>query len=573
MRCFNYFLRLMRQTFESHLRVLGLVIFIICWLSANHYRPWTSFHSETLSFLALFILFLSSLIKATSIHIPLFLNWIFCILLSLWLQYSFGLIPYAGDALLITVYLTGFLMSVVFGYRLMAHDETKQSNLIVSLAHSIWVAAVISAGLGLIQWLNLADSLGIYVVQTDIGTRAAGNLAQPNQLATFLLMGMIALVYLFECKIIGEVGLAIAVTFMTIVLVLTQSRAGMVSVLVVGAFLYWKHRPGNLRLPKQAVLWWIGSFAMATLALPCVSKWLMMSDSRSFTETGSINERWLIWKQVAYAISQAPWFGYGWNQTPTANAVGALVFPGSTTYTNAHNIVLDLMVWCGIPIGLLLTGVMVYWGISRMRAVQKPGAVLAMAALLPIAVHSMLEFPFAYAYFLISAGFFIGIVEAAHVPAKAVTVRTRWLWIVLGVWASLGGYMTYEYLLIEEDFRIVRFENMHVGATPANYEVPHVWMLSHMAAMLQAARQIPKPDMPKTDLENLRKVSDRFAYGAIRFKYAQALGLNGDPAGATKQMQIIHGMYGDFFYRACKDELTRLATDKYPQLAQIALPG
>jgi hypothetical protein len=356
---------------------------------------------------------------------------------------------------------------------------------------------------------------------------------------------------------------------MTAILVLTQSRAGMVSVLVIAFFLLWKQRSGSLRLPKQAVLWWLGGFAMATLSLPRVSEWLLMSGPRGLSETGSISERWLIWKQVIYAIGQAPWLGYGWNQTPTANAVGALAFPGSTTYTNAHNIVLDLMVWCGIPLGLLLTGLMAYWGFSRMRAVKQPQAILAMAALLPIAVHSLLEFPFAYAYFLISAGFFVGIVEASHVPSRSVAIKTRWLWAVLGIWAGLGGYMAYEYLQIEEDFRIVRFENLRVGATPASYEAPHVWMLSHMAAMLKAARQVPKPDMPRADLENLRKVSDRFAYGAIRFKYAQALGLNGDPAGATRQMQIIHGMYGDFFYKACKDELARLTVEKYPQLAQI----
>jgi hypothetical protein len=313
----------------------------------------------------------------------------------------------------------------------------------------------------------------------------------------------------------------------------------------------------------------VGWFALGTLGLPSVSEWFLMSDSRSLTSTGSISERWLIWKQVVYAISQEPWLGYGWNQTSAANAVGGLAFPGATIYTNAHNIVLDLMVWCGIPLGLLLTGVIAYWTISRMRAVQQPSAVLAMAALLPILLHSLLEFPFAYAYFLISAGLFVGIVEAAHMPAKTVAVRVRWLWMVLYVWAGVGGYMAYEYFQIEEDFRIVRFESLRVGATPTSYEVPHVWMLSHMAAMLKAARQVPKPDMSQADLEHLRLVSDRFPYGAIRFKYAQALGLNHDPEGAGKQMRIIRSMYGDFFYQACKEELSRLTAGKYPQLAAV----
>ena len=557
--------------FKSHFFAIGLVIFSLAWLNANHYSPWSTFHSEALACIALSFLSVSLLICKREISISRSTGWIVFTALLPWLQYISGISLFAGDALLGSFYQMALLMAVVIGYNMTSKESGNAASAWLGLAHALWFAALVSAVIGLVQWFGLADKLGIYAEQTASGARAAGNLAQPNQLATFLLMGMAALVYVYENKTIGKTVLITTVIFMTAVLVLTQSRAGMVSMVVIAAFLLWKQKPGNLRLTKQAVLWWVAGFIVATLSLPNLSEWLMLGDSRSLTETGSLSERWLIWKQVAYAIGQAPWYGYGWSQTPTASAVGALAFPGSITYTNAHNIVLDLMAWCGIPLGLLLSGLMAYWLISRLRATRQPGAILGMAALLPIAIHSLLEFPFAYAYFLIAAGFFVGIVEAAHVPAKAVTLRARWLWIVLGIWAGVGCYMAYEYFQIEEDFRIVRFENMHVGATPASYEVPHVWMLSHMAAMLKAARQVPKPDMSRADLDNLRKVSDRFAYGAIRFKYAQALGLNGDPVGASKQMQIIHGMYSEFFYKACEDELTRLTAATYPQLSKVKI--
>lgn len=555
---------------KPRLLTFGVILFSLSWLLTDHYHPWTSFHSEALAFFAVCVLLISCLLnQGLEILIPRITAWIIFTGALIWLQYAIGTIFFAGDALLSSFYLSGFLFAIVFGSGLMQGGMAGSSRDWLWLIHATWFAALISAAIGLAQWLNVQDRLGIYAWQTAPGARAAGNLGQSNQLATFLLMGIASLVSVHEKRGISKVVLTFAVAFMTFVLALTQSRAGMVSAGVAGAFLLWKQNSIMLRLPRAAVWWWLACFMAATLGLPSLSQILMLGDVRSLTATESVSERWLIWKQVSYAIAQAPWFGYGWNQTPTANAVGASAFPGSTTYTNAHNIVLDLMVWCGIPLGLLLTGLMAYWGFSRMRAVKQPQAILAMAALLPIAVHSLLEFPFAYAYFLISAGFFVGIVEASHVPSRSVAIKTRWLWAVLGIWAGLGGYMAYEYLQIEEDFRIVRFENLRVGATPASYEAPHVWMLSHMAAMLKAARQVPKPDMPRADLENLRKVSDRFAYGAIRFKYAQALGLNGDPAGATRQMQIIHGMYGDFFYKACKDELARLTVDKYPQLAQI----
>jgi hypothetical protein len=557
--------------FKSRFFAIGLVIFSLAWLNANHYKPWPNFHSEALACIALSFLSVGLLIFEREISIPRITGWIVISALLPWIQYISGISLFAGDSLLGSFYQIGLLMSVMVGYSMAGQEPDTLEPGWLGLAHALWVAALLSAAVGLAQWFDLADGLGIYAVQTDLGARAAGNLGQPNQLATLLLMGMAAMVYVFEQKVISKVALAAAVAFITSVLVLTQSRAGMVSVVVVAVFLLWKQQAASFRLPKQAVLWWVGGFTLATLSLPSLSEWLLQGDVRSLTATESVSERWLIWKQVTYAIAQAPWLGYGWNQTPTANAIGALAFPGSSTYTNAHNIVLDLMVWCGIPLCLLLTGVMAYWAVSRLRSVKQPGAVLAMAALLPIGVHSLLEFPFAYAYFLIAAGFFVGIVEAAHVSAKTVRIRVRWLWLFLCIWSGIGGYIVFEYFQIEEDFRIVRFENLHVGATPSSYEAPQVWMLSHMAAMLKAARQVPKTDMSQADLENLRKVSDRFAYGAIRFKYAQALGLNGDPAGASKQMQIIHGMYGEFFYRACKEQWLRLTEEKYPQLVEVKI--
>jgi O-antigen ligase len=557
---------------KSRIIALGFFLFSLSWVLINHYLPWLSFHSEALAFVGLVFIVGDLLNSKQRTTIPRVSNWIvFTSLLPL-LQYAKGVNLFAGDALLGGFYQIGFFMSVVAGHALVSTDTNDAKARWLGLAHAIWIAALLSAAIGLIQWLKLTDQLGFYAMETTVGARAMGNLAQSNQLATLLLLGVVSLVYVYEMKRIGPVALGAATVFITVALVLAQSRAGLVSAVMVSAFVLWKHESINSRIAPLAVIAWILGLLLATLCLPAASEWLLLSDTRSLTGTESVNERWLIWKQVAYAIGQAPWLGYGWNQTPTANAVGAMAFPGSTTYTNAHNIVLDLMVWCGIPLGLLLTGAMVYWFVSRLRTCKRPDAIWAMAGLLPIAVHSLLEFPFAYAYFLIAAGFFVGIVEAAHIPAKVVWVRTRWLWVVLGVWAGIGAYMAYEYFQIEEDFRIVRFENMHVGATPAGYEAPHVWMLSQMAAMLNAARQVPKPGMPKADLENLRKVSDRFAYGSIRFKYAQALALNGDPAEASRQMRIIHGMYGDFFYRACQDELIRLSNEKFPQLKSVSAP-
>jgi hypothetical protein len=142
----------------------------------------------------------------------------------------------------------------------------------------------------------------------------------------------------------------------------------------------------------------------------------------------------------------------------------------------------------------------------------------------------------------------------------------------LSIWFVVGGYMIYEYFLIEEDFRVVRFENLKIGTTQPDYEAPHVWMISHMGAMLKAGRQQAQPGMTADELENLRKASLRFPYGSLGLRNALALGLNGNPAGATHQMAVIRGMYGEYYYQAAVSALRDLEKEKYPTLSLVETP-
>ncbi|WP_296697028.1 O-antigen ligase family protein [Rhodoferax sp.] len=543
------------------------------WLAYDHYRPWLNFHSELLAFVGLCGMLAGVLRRSGGIAVvPWTSAWIAVVALLPWIQYATGISLFAGDALLSSLYLSGLLAAVFTGYALSQPKLGQPSDGLMGLMYSLWISALISAAIGLAQWFDVQGPLGMYVVQTDIGDRARSNLGQPNQLATLLLMGVTASVYLFECRVLGRLAFYIGIAFMTGVLILTESRSGMLSVLVMAVFLVWKKRILISRLSACSVGVWVACFVTGTLALPFLSDALLRGDLRGISSAEPISQRWLMWQQIAYAVGQSPWVGFGWNQTPTAHAAGAVAFPGSVTYTNAHNFVMDLLAWNGLPLGLLLTAAIGYWFVSRMWSTSRCDGIHAMTCLLPLGVHSMLEFPFVYAYFLIAAGFMVGMAEATMMPAKTIRLKKRWAWYFMALWMSVGSYLTYEYFLIEEDFRVVRFENLRIGKTPDGYEIPNVWMISHLAAMLKAARQITEPNMSKADLENLRKVSERFSYGALRYRYAIALGLNADPVGASQQLAIVRGMYGENFYQSCKQNMRQLEKDHYPQLAAVATP-
>lgn len=551
---------------------LGLFFFTLCWLGYDHYRPWTNFHSELVAFLGLFFLVASVLLyRCQSVELPRVSFWIILSVAVSWAQYATGITSFAGDSLMTSLYLLGLLCAISVGYSFCRPNSGQAERGPLGLMHCLWIAAIVSGAIGLAQWFGVQEPLAMYVVQADLGDRAMGNLGQANQLATLLLMGMAAYAFVFERGVIGRLVFFVGIGFLTLVLVLSQSRAGMLSVVVIVIFACLKVNTFKSRISPKMVIFWLLSFVLGTLLLPYFNEVLLNASVRSIADAGPVSERWRMWQQVMYAVFQSPWVGYGWNNTPSAHAAGAVAFPGSGNFTYAHNFIVDLLAWNGLILGLLLAGAIVYWFVTRIVASKRIDTIYAMACLLPVAVHSMLEYPFAYAYFLIAAGFMVGIVEAGLPPTKTLRVPSRIGWGVLVFCASVTSYITYEYLLIEEDFRVVRFENLRVGVTPSDYEVPRLWMLSHMAAMLKAGRQTAKPDMSKVDIDRLRKVADRFSYGAVRLRYAQALALNGDAREANQQMAIIRGMYGAGYYAACKEEIRRLQTEKYPQLANIAL--
>jgi len=493
-------------------------------------------------------------------------SWIVTIALLPWLQWFVGISYFAGDALLSCYYLLGWSISVFVGFHLFNESGSRS---IVVLMHMLWVAAILSSAIGLTQWLRLDEALGIYAAQIDLGDPVIGNLAQPNQFATFLLIGILAYTYIFERYMIGWSVFTLGVLLMTSLLVLTHSRAGMVGVMGVGAFLLVKRSTMNSRLGWSHVVVWVVFFVVASAASPYLDKALMLNDEREPLFT--LNGRTLIWHQVLDGIEKSPWFGFGWNQTTTALANGATNFPGNAPFTYAHSVLLDIIAWNGWPVGLLLIAVGSYWFTTRIFRVKGLDAGYAMACLLPFTMQSLVEFPFAYAYFLMTAGLMMGIVEAAHNPAGACTVKRLWVGLPLLVWVFVGAMIMREYFLIEEDFRVVRFENLRVGTTDTAYRAPDIWMLTHMATMLKVSRQPAVPNMTTQQLDDLRKVAMRFPYGALGLRYAMALGLNGDLAGSSRMMHIVLGMYGTGYYSSAK-EVWEESAQKYSQLKKVKLP-
>ena len=318
------------------------------------------------------------------------------------------------------------------------------------------VAGVLSSAVGLVQVFAPAWADGNFIARSYIEGRAVGNMRQPNHLSSLLLWSIVAALWLGEAGVIRRWGSTLLGLLFIFVAVLSASRTGALSMLLLALW-------GVLdkRLSRQARLLLIlspliyGAFWYGTGVWADHTHHVFGGETR-FTTKGDISSsRYGIWSNTLTLIRMHPWTGVGfgefnfaWTLTP---------FPGRPVafFDHTHDLALQFLVELGIPLGLLAGGLLLYALIVAFRAVRRvpapmPGAApghdllrpAAFVMVLLILVHSLLEYPLWYAYFLLPAAFAFGLclVEpgAPRAPA-AVPARTLRPLVVASLLLMLGG--------------------------------------------------------------------------------------------------------------------------------------
>lgn len=554
---------------SSAIRYQGLILlaagaFVLAWLLPNHYPPWTSAYQEFTAFLAGLLLVLAVLLSGRVRLSPALLG--FFLLASVpWLQYAGGLIFFPGDAWIVSLFLLGFAAMLMVGYNLALQLGGRQ-YLAQLLAAMLVVGAVLSLWVALRQWLQFPSG-AFWVIDMRPGGRPFANLGQPNSLATLLCLGLAGTLYLFERQLLGRFAAGLLVAVLVFGVALTQSRTPWVAAIAVLAFWSWKARGGGLRLSVAALLGWIGFYVLVLLALPGITDYLLLATSDPLSRAGSF-QRLDMWGQLWYAVRQGPIWGYGWGQVSVAQVSVAAAYPAprlSTLY--GHNVLLDLLLWNGPLLGgAIIMGVAVWlWRIGW--SARSPESLFALVAVGFVLVHAMLEYPLAYAFFLLPLGLLLGL-AAAEQPSKHEVHMPRWL---LGVaWVLSVGLFAWfwkEYREIDEYYRVSRLQEARiVGAKVGS--VPEVVLLSEPREYIRFVHTPAVEGMSDLQLEWMRQVAYRRPGAFSLFRYALALGINGRAGEAYQQLAIVRAQYGERTYLQALQEFHRKEAD-YPQLAAV----
>ena len=275
------------------------------------------------------------------------------------------------------------------------------------------VAALVSSGIGLLQYFNLEGALHPWVNAAEPGT-AFGNLRQPNQLATLLVMGLMALRWRVQTgDAWRNLRVAGAATLLMVGLAASASRIGLVELtaLCAAALMWaWASRRG-LRAAVIAVLWVAAVYAVAALVLPVLLQWSEGIDGRSMVDRlqhaeSTCGSRLILWSNVLDLIRQKPWTGWGWGELAYAHYNTLYDGPRFChILDNAHNLPLHLAVELGVPVAVLVCGA-IGWLIWRGKpwAETDPTRQLAWGVLLAIGLHSLVEYPLWYGPFQIAVG-------------------------------------------------------------------------------------------------------------------------------------------------------------------------
>lgn len=554
------------------LLTLIAAVIAFAWLVPNHYPPWTAAWSDALALTGLCLLafWIAICTKGRArISWPLLTvaGLAGAVILG---QALSGRIVYFGDALVAGFYLAIWVLAVLVGHRIAASPNAEK---LIEAVLAAWLfAALASVGIGLLQWLGGVEK-SIYFAELAPNHSPWANVAQRTHFSTICFLGLCALGWLYQRMRIGRVVLFLGAVFLLLGMAMSTARTAWVQMAWICAWLLilGRQRSGRISRLQIAALGLI--FIGLLVAWPSIADVLLLSTGRDLEMQLSQGFRLRHWAMMLDAIGREPWWGYGWQQVGMVQQLVALDFPAiGEQIDSSHNLVLDLLLWNGIPIGLTIAFLLVFWFFSHLRRCVDGQKAWLLAAIGGLLAHAMFEFPFEYAYFLIPMGLLMGAVDVAPMARRGVDVTRPVMLAATALATALLIGIGRDYVRAEENHRVLRLESARIGVDRLVTPAAKLDLLTQLQAYLSVARIDPKPGMAPEQLEQIRQVSMRFGQVATQFEYALAAGLNGQAVAAQQTLDRLCRIHP---VEQCSLALARwrsLAQSSYPQLASIPLP-
>jgi hypothetical protein len=539
---------------------IGAAAMVAAFLLPSHVQPWLSFFHEALMAGALGVLALSVLVRhrgTVRLPVPAFVAASYAPVVVA--QWAGGHLRFGGDALLATLYLLGLAACVVIG----AHWRGHASEVATAVVFRLFaVGALVSTDLALLQWLRL-DLLGVFLADLPLGARPVGNIGQANHLATLLFLGLVSV---WGLHLRGEVRGAFAwsaAAWLLLGIAMTQSRTGWLEVATLAlAATVWRQRL-TLRRHWLVLASLLFTFVVLAASWPSISRMLLLDAGLTLGDQAQAGRRPALWLAMMHAVGTAPWAGYGWTQTVMAQVLAPAEHALHLVFTSAHNLWLDLLLWNGLPLGLAACAATIVWFWRRVRRGLPRDDTLLLVALLGLLIHAQFEFPYAYAYFLLPAGLFVGMLSSQDAGWR---LPHGIALACIGLLIASVVALTWDYLRAEAAWTLRRMQAARIHTPPGEIE-PIRWLdqlqslVDHGASGASAT----------TDIASFRRFADRFPGAGTLYRLAVIESLQGRPLEAAQALRRLCAMHPPAVCTAAL-ERWRSEADDAPAMRAVQLP-
>lgn len=556
----------------------------LAWLISHHALPWLTAQQEFLALLGVLL----AAVGVGGLRCPP--RWVLALALAaacVLVHLVAGRMPFAGDAWMAWLYLGALAVALAVGQRFGQVAAAGHPSALVLVVAAVVACAALSVAVAWMQWLDRHPPW-LAVKPLLAGDRPYGQLAQPNHFSTVAFLGLAGAMALRDRAVIGAPVLGLLVLWFCAGLAMSGSRTAWLQLAVVVAMAALGPAPDRARWLRWAVFAVVAYAAFAAL-WPALNTMAATTADRPLADQLRPGLRWPLWQAMFDASLREPVWGHGWGQGASALVAVAPEHASLQRFLDrSHNLVLDLVVWNGWPLGLLLTAALLWALLPLHRAARAaPGARWLAAGALGLLAHAMVEYPLEYAFFLVPLGLMVGMAQGlGGSPAReggagpglqalrgGATRRgrptdARALAAALLV---LLGLVARDQLVAEQNYRDFRTERQF-GVQGALSTPPDLWVLTQLEAFLNFVRQQAEPGMSPEAVQRMRTTVTRYPHPPALLRLALAEGLNGQPEAAARTLRVLCAMHEPVRCREGRSSWQGLQA-RYPVLAAVPYPG
>ncbi len=423
-----------------------------------------------------------------------------------------------------------------------------------ALCWGLLVAGLMSVGVGLVQVFAPQWADSTFIARSGIAGRAVGNLRQPNHLASLMMWAAVAAVFITEKR--GWRALLVPLLFAFVfTVVMSASRTGFIGIAmlaiwgVVDRSLSRSARLALLATPLMLGLsWWLMSLwaAGGEHAFGAASR--LSEGAGSPSRLAILRDAWAL--TMAHPLLGVSWgeFNVAWSLTP---------FPARPIafFDHTHNLPSQLAVelglpWAGAVLGLLCWALWKAWrgALTANAGDEAPLRRAALMIVLTIGLHSLLEYPLWYAYFLLPACFALGLALPAEAAASRPASPAPW-WVIGSLLIAGSAFALWDY------HRIVDIYAPSRDAGPLDERIAtgqRSLLFSHQADYAAATSLSPGPDA----LAAARRTAFSLVDARLLMHWSRSLEATGDIEGAryvADRLREFRNPTGDTWLSSCAD--------------------